>query len=120
MVERTDYANVLRSASARRGTAGAIQGSRGSGVVRAKTLGIVVVGTRHRSLPFNSAFRTPHSALSYVYRASLPFGVFFSLWRLSPRADRAHCDADRLPRARAHLPLTALRHIDVLPRIATV
>src|SRR5438128_1788484 len=82
MVERTDYANVLRSASARRGTAGAIQGSRGSGVVRAKTLGIVVVGTRHRSLPFNSAFRTPHcpmyielhchSAFSFLDGASLP------------------------------------------------
>src|SRR5438034_8800833 len=109
MVERTDYANVLRSASARRGTAGAIQGYRGSGVVRAKTLGIVVVGTRHRSLPFNSAFRTPHSALSYVYRASLPFGVFFSRRRLSPRAARAHRVAARLPRPRAPPPQRPVR-----------
>src|SRR6266513_6195355 len=86
MVARTHYADVLRSASLRRGTAGAVHGSRDSGVGRAKTLGTAVVGTRHSktSLRFripHSAFRIPHfmyielhchSAFSFLDGASLP------------------------------------------------
>src|SRR5260370_645961 len=108
MVERTHYTDVLRSTSPRRGTAGAVHGSRDSGVVRAKTLGIAVVGTRYRSLPFYSAFRTPHSAF-YVYRAPLPLRLLVLRRRFSPRAARAHRVAARLPRPRAHRPPWAVR-----------
>src|SRR2546428_9080836 len=108
MVERTHYTDVLRSTSPRRGTDGPVHGSRDSGVVRAKTLGIAVVGTRYRSLPFYSAFRTPHSAF-YVYRASLPLRLLVPRRCLAPRAARAHRLTARLPRARAHRPQRPVR-----------
>src|SRR5207302_7522035 len=78
MVEGACQSEVLRSACRRRGTGGALRGSRNTGVVRAKTLANAVVGTRHRSFPFYSAFRTMyselhcHSAFSFLDGASLP------------------------------------------------